>query len=300
MITQGWWQYTQMFRRQQAVLKRTDLLRLFNHALAQMPGIKNLIFSHLGGSRRSVTENGGTDSSRPYCLAPAIEENMSSPPHLVDFFEAWNQAGKPLNIFNCVATSVYLPAIGKPLTPTSLNIFRNTRRMAIVYGSELIDWVRATREKEAHIIRQGYTGQLLAAATLVENLCISGAVNVFFTTLPVTLYPIIGNMSWAHLTILSLSTVEITFHELETLCDNQMNTLEVLLILRAGLFGGTWASALPVICRLRKLRDVVLTGLWHGKNVHKLIVNENSKQAVQKYVLEGGPNPLEPAPPPSA
>ena len=168
-----------MFRRQQAALRRTNLLRLFNHALDQMPGTKNLIFSHLGGSRRSVSENGGTESSKPYCLAPAVEENMASPPHLVDFLEAWNPVGKATKYFQLRGCQRVLASFWETTDPNLVEYFQEHTKDGNSTWLRIDRLVRATREKEAHIIRQGYTGQLLAAATPVENLCIFGAVNFF-------------------------------------------------------------------------------------------------------------------------
>ena len=244
------------------------------------------------GFRSSISEDGGTHCSRPYCLEPGIDDDMPSP-QLVDFFEAWNKSGNRLETFKCSSGTLFLPALQRSFTPSALDIFRHTREISIVYGSEVIEIVPTKGQSEAYAIQTGQISTLLSAASSLKHISISGAINVSFSPEFITLYPILGTTSWANLQSLCLATIDLQFQELEALCERQRDTLKALMIQRSGLSGGTWAGALPVIRTIQNLRHVMLAFLWHGKDARHLVVDDESREAVQRYVLEGGPNPLD-------
>lgn len=293
LLDRGWSEYARLFEQQQAILRRSSLVEIFNRALRLMPRVRHLRFKSSWNSRPSISEKGGRNCLTPYCLDPEVVEDIA-PLQLVDFFEAWNKSGRPLETFDCSSSTMFLAAVQKPLTPSSMTVFKHTREVSIQYGYALIEILRTTRDIEAEAIQSGYLSTLLSAASSVEHICLNGAINLFFTDMPVTLKPVLGITYWANLQTLCLETIEIEFKELEGLCERQQDTLTALVIQRAGLFGGTWAGALPVLRMLKKLRHVVLAFLWHGKNMIDLVVDDDSQDNVRKYILEGGTNPLEP------
>ena len=291
MMTFGWYQYKQMFEQQQEVLRDSTLMQLFSQALASFAGVRNLVFKNSAGPKSSISENGITDCSVRYCLQPRVDDSIRGP-QLVDFFEAWSQAGRPLDLFTCSAANVFLPATQRALTASSMNVFRHTQWIGIAYGSDLVELILKKREHEACVIQSGYIRTLLSAATSVEQICIRGAVNIHLIPNPVTLYPILGDMFWANLKSLWLAHVELQFEELAAFCQRHLYTLTGLTVIASGLFGGIWADALPVIRGMKKLRKVMLEHVWHGKDRKNTIINEESAEAVKTYILQGGPNPL--------
>ncbi len=292
MMDSGWRQYIQLFEQQQAILQKSNLVKIFGQALALMPGITNLSFQSSWNIRPSILENGGRNGLRRCCLELAIDDHMP-PPQLTDFFEAWYKSGRPLRAFECSSSVMFLPAALKTLTPSSMSIFKYTRRVTIDYGSTLIETIPTCRDIEANAIQSGFLSTMLSAASMVEYIRLSGAINVFFADVPVTLDSALGKTYWANLESLYLSTIEIELEELEALCERQRGTLTSLEIQKSGLFGGTWAGALPIVRMLGKLRHVELNFLWHEKEVTKFIVDDDSAHAVRGYVLDGGTNPLE-------
>jgi len=298
LLIRGWWEYVQMFEQQQAILRRSELVTIFKRALAVMPSVSHLRFKSSWNSRRSISEKGGRNCLRQFCLEPKVDNDIA-PPQLVDFFEVWSMSGRPLKSFEGSSRAMLLAAMQKPLTPSSMAIFKHTREISIHYGSVLMEVCHALHNIEAEGIQSGYVSALLSGASSVERICLSGAINLFLADMPVTLNSVLGNTHWGNLRTLCLATVEIEFQELVGLCERQQDTLKVLVIQRAGLFGGTWAGALPVIRMLKQLRHVLLTFLWHGKDTTDCVVDNDSEDAVRRYILEGGTNPLEPPLPPS-
>ena len=291
MITFGWYQYKEMFEQQQEILRESTLMQIFGRALASFAGVRRLAFKNSAGPKPSISESGITNCSVRYCLQPKVDDSMP-PPQLVDFFEARNRTGRPLEMFTCSAANIFLPATQRALTASSINIFRLTKRIGIAYGSNLIDVIPRKREHEAFVIQSGYIRTLLSAAISVEHIRIRGAVNIHLIPSPVTLYPILGTMFWENLKSLWLAHIEVQFEELAAFCQRHLDTLTELTFISSGLFGGTWADALPGIRGLKKLRNVTLENVWHGKDHMNPIIRKESAEAVRTYILQGGPNPL--------
>lgn len=300
LLIRGWWEYLQLFEQQEAILRRSELVDMVKRVLALMPGVRHLRFKSSWSYRRSISsisDEADRNCLRQYCLEPKVDDRIA-PPQLVDFFEVWSMSGRPLRSFEASSRAMLLAAMQRPLTPRSMAIFKHTREIWIHYGSALMDIRHALHNIEAERIQSGYLATLLSGASSVERINLSGAINLFLTDIPVTLDSVLGNTYWENLRSLCLITIEIEFKELEGLCERQQDTLEVLVIQRAGLFGGTWARALPVIRRLKKLHHTFLSFLWHGKQTD-FIVDYNSELAVRTYILQGGRNPLEPPHSPS-